>query len=87
MKKLHLALLGLLIAALAAPLVQAADDTVTVYSSRKEHLIKPLFDAYRERTGIEIRYVTDKAGPLLARLQAELPEGRRRPTARVAPAP
>jgi iron(III) transport system substrate-binding protein len=34
-------------------------------------LIKPLFDAYTEKTGVPIRYVTDKAGPLLARLKAE----------------
>ncbi len=44
---------------------------MVVYSARKEHLIKPLFDAYTERTGVVIRYVTDKAGPLLARLKAE----------------
>ena len=52
------------------PYVQA-DDQITVYSARKEHLIKPLFDAYTKKTGVEIRYITDKAGPLLARLQAE----------------
>ena len=48
-----------------------AADEVVVYSARKEHLIKPLFDAYTKMTGTEIRYVTDKAGPLLARLKAE----------------
>ncbi|WP_426415072.1 extracellular solute-binding protein [Aestuariirhabdus sp. LZHN29] len=52
-------------------LVQAADDELVVYSARNEHLIKPLFDAYTAKTGVEIKYVTDKAGPLLARLQAE----------------
>lgn len=49
----------------------AASDEVVVYSARKEHLIKPLFDAFTAETGIDVRYVTDKAGPLLARLQAE----------------
>lgn len=49
----------------------AASDEVVVYSARKEHLIKPLFDAFTAETGIHVRYVTDKAGPLLARLQAE----------------
>ncbi|PLX99898.1 MAG: Fe(3+) ABC transporter substrate-binding protein [Desulfuromonas sp.] len=44
---------------------------LTIYSARKEHLIKPLFDAYSEQTGIEIEYITDKAGPLLQRLKAE----------------
>lgn len=42
-----------------------------VYTARKEHLIKPLFDQFTLETGIPISYVTDKAGPLLARLQAE----------------
>lgn len=46
-------------------------DEVVVYSARKEHLIKPLFDSYTEKTGVAIRYVTDSAGPLLARLVAE----------------
>lgn len=42
-----------------------------VYSARKEHLIKPLFDRFTEQTGIVVNYITDGAGPLLARLQAE----------------
>lgn len=44
---------------------------VVVYSARKEHLIKPLFDQYTQQTGVQIDYITDKAGPLLARLAAE----------------
>ena len=44
---------------------------VTVYSSRAEHLIKPLFEKFTEQTGIEIRYITDGAAALIARLQAE----------------
>lgn len=51
--------------------VWAAADEVVVYSARKEHLIKPLFDAYTEKTGVPVRYITDKAGPLLQRLKAE----------------
>lgn len=49
----------------------ASHDELIVYSARKEHLIKPLFDAYTEQSGIKIRYITDKAGPLLQRLKAE----------------
>lgn len=49
----------------------ASNTEVVVYSARKEHLIKPLFDAYTEKTGVKIRYITDKAAPLLARLKAE----------------
>lgn len=49
----------------------ASDDGLVVYTARKEHLIKPLFDRFTAQTGIPIRYVTDAAGPLLARLEAE----------------
>ncbi|NRB37754.1 MAG: extracellular solute-binding protein [Pseudomonadales bacterium] len=49
----------------------SANTTITVYSARKEHLIKPLFDAYTAKTGINIQYITDKAGPLLSRLKSE----------------
>lgn len=60
----------LLATTIVAPAIQAA-NTLTVYSARNEHLIKPLFDTYTEKTGVKIRYITDKAGPLLARLKAE----------------
>lgn len=49
----------------------AAAVELTVYSSRNEHLIKPLFDRYTAATGVKIRYITDQAGPLLARMEAE----------------
>ncbi len=44
---------------------------ITVYSARKEHLIKPLFDRYEAEHNVDIRYITDEAGPLLTRLKAE----------------
>lgn len=44
---------------------------VVVYSSRQEHLIKPLFDLFTAETGIEVQYQTGEEGPLIARLQAE----------------
>lgn len=50
--------------------VQATEELV-IYSARNEQLIKPLFDAYTEKTGTEIKFVTGDAGPLLARLEAE----------------
>ena len=50
---------------------QALSEELVVYSARKEHLIKPLFNLYTEQTGTQISYVTDKAGPLLQRLKAE----------------
>lgn len=70
MNKLKLSALIALTLTLAMPMVYA-DGQVTVYSARKEHLIKPLFDAYTKKTGVNIRYITDKAGPLLSRLKAE----------------
>lgn len=42
-----------------------------IYSARNEQLIKPLFDAYTQETGTPVRFITDKAAPLLARLKAE----------------
>ena len=53
------------------PVAGSASDEIVVYTARKEHLVKPLFDAYTEKTGVNIKYITDKAAPLLARLQAE----------------
>jgi iron(III) transport system substrate-binding protein len=46
-------------------------DDVVVYSARKEHLIKPLFEAYTEETGVNIKYITGKAAPLMQRLKSE----------------
>ncbi|MGH8764008.1 MAG: Fe(3+) ABC transporter substrate-binding protein [Nitrosospira sp.] len=46
-------------------------EQVVVYSARIEQLIKPMFDAFTKETGITIKFVTDKEGPLLARLKAE----------------
>lgn len=44
---------------------------LVVYSSRQDHLIKPVFDLYQEKTGTEIKFITDSEGPLMARLKAE----------------
>ena len=49
----------------------ATDEPLVVYSARKEHLIKPLFDRFTEETGIKVNYITDSAGPLLSRLVSE----------------
>ena len=46
-------------------------EEVVVYSARNEQLIKPLFDAYTKETGVQIKFITDKEGPLMARLKAE----------------
>jgi iron(III) transport system substrate-binding protein len=50
--------------------VQAADEVV-VYSSRIDELITPVFDAYTAKTGVNIKFITDKEAPLMARIKAE----------------
>ena len=72
---LRFALSVTVVAVMLSPLLVRADEVV-VYSARNEHLIKPLFDRYTQETGVEIRYITDKEGPLLQRLAAE---GKRTP--------
>ncbi len=53
-------------------LVQAAaGEVVTVYSSRKEHLIQPLFEQFTKDTGIEVNYLTGKGGDLIERMKLE----------------
>lgn len=63
----------IVIAALAATAfcATAMAEEVVVYSARNEQLIKPLFDAYTKQTGVNVKFVTDKEGPLLERLKAE----------------
>lgn len=52
------------------PVVSLADEVV-VYSSRKEHLIKPVFEAFTKETGIQVTYYTGKANALIERLKVE----------------
>ncbi len=69
MKTLKLTWLTALLGALLLPLAQA--EEVVVYTARNEQLIKPLFDAYTKETGVQVKFATDKEGPLMARLKAE----------------
>lgn len=57
--------------ALATVTLPALAEEVVVYSARNEQLIKPLFDAYSRDTGVQVKFITDKEGPLMARLKAE----------------
>ena len=61
--------LSLLVASIATPAL--ADGEINVYSSRKEQLIKPLFDKFTESTGIKVNLVTGKDDALLERLKLE----------------
>jgi iron(III) transport system substrate-binding protein len=66
-KRLLTALALTLIGSTAA---QAADEVV-VYSSRIDELIKPVFDAYTAKTGVQVKFITDKEAPLMQRIKAE----------------
>src|SRR3970040_2027324 len=63
------AILGLLAVSFPA----SAADEVVVYSARNEQLIRPVFEAYTKETGVKVRFINDKEGPLLVRLKAEGP--------------
>jgi iron(III) transport system substrate-binding protein len=49
----------------------AFSQEIVVYSARKEHLIKSVFELYTNETGVQIKYITDKAPVLLQRIKAE----------------
>ena len=61
---------ALLCSLLVTPTSLLASELV-VYSARNEQLIKPVFDAYTQATGVKINFITDKEAPLLTRLQQE----------------
>lgn len=58
---------------LIAPEPAPAAESLTVYSARIEHLIKPMFDAFTARTGIKAKYFTASEPELFERLKAEGP--------------
>jgi iron(III) transport system substrate-binding protein len=70
MKK-RLIQLAMGIAALALGGQALAQETVTVYSSRIEELLKPTLDRYTKETGVKINLLTDRGGSLTERLAAE----------------
>ena len=63
-------LCGLLLLALGGDAFAAAKELV-VYSARKEHLIKNVFEKYTAETGVKIKYTTNKAGALLTQIKNE----------------
>ena len=46
-------------------------ESLLIYSSRKEHLIKGILEEYGRETGVEIRYRTGEAGVLIQLLKSE----------------
>jgi len=75
MNKKRLTILSITISTLlmgSVSQIQAATDAeVTVYSSRKEHLIQPLFEQFTKQTGIEVNYLTGSGSDLIERLKLE----------------
>lgn len=69
-RKNNMKYLPLLFSLLLA-LPTAPAEQVNVYSGRKEALIKPLFDAFTQETGIRVNLVTGKADALIKRLELE----------------
>ena len=67
------AALVLMCGAFWAPSARSADDdrSVNIYSARKEALILPILERFRDQTGIEFNLVTGKADALLKRLRME----------------
>ncbi|WP_448631953.1 MULTISPECIES: extracellular solute-binding protein [Pseudomonas fluorescens group] len=64
-------LLSALALTLAGTTAAQAADEVVVYSSRIDELIKPVFDAYTKKTGVSVKFITDKEAPLMQRIKAE----------------
>ncbi len=46
-------------------------EPVTLYSTRQEHLLRPLIDKYEKETGRKIELLTGEEGPLIERLRHE----------------
>ena len=69
MKKAILILLSVMVFFSGAAV--AAQDELVVYSARKEHLIKDLFQQYEKETGVKVTYITGKAAVLLQRILSE----------------
>ena len=68
---LSILIIAILSTSFSTAVLAASDEPLTVYSTRKENLIKPLFDAFTNKTGIEVRYLTGKGGALIERIKLE----------------
>lgn len=64
---------GLVCSVIWMSFAASADDggSVNIYSARKEALILPILERFRDETGIEFNLVTGKADALLKRLRME----------------
>ncbi len=48
-----------------------AAKPLMVYTSRKSHLVEPLFKAYEKKTGVKIKHINGDDGPLIQKLKQE----------------
>lgn len=55
----------------SAGLAHAAEKSITLYSERKEQLIKPILEEYTKETGVKINFLSDSVATLTQRLKAE----------------
>lgn len=51
--------------------IQANENELVIYTSRNEHLIKPILDQYTNKTGVRIKYRTGKDGVLIQTIKSE----------------
>jgi len=63
--------LSLLTVTLAAWWPVFGAETLTVYSARKEDLIRPAIESFEKETGIKVRLLTGRAGELARRIEIE----------------
>jgi iron(III) transport system substrate-binding protein len=49
----------------------ASAATLTLYSARKEHLLKPVLEAYTQKSGVTFKLITNNEGALIQRLKIE----------------
>ena len=71
MRILTLALAVMITGSAVLATVPANAESVNLYSSRKEALMRPLLDAFTEETGAEVRIVSANGGQLIERMIAE----------------
>jgi iron(III) transport system substrate-binding protein len=63
--------LVILLIIVAQPLALAKATRLSVYTSRKEHLVKDIFMQYEKETGVKVSYKTGKAGALIQNILSE----------------
>ncbi len=68
---LAVAILGVSATVSTAYAEDGAKGEVTLYSARKEKLIKPILDEFTKDTGIKVNLLTAKANKLLKRIESE----------------